>query len=415
MFRSILSTSGTLGIISIINLAVVLLISNTLGKAGVTEMGLIVLGISFVVMLNNIIGGASLVYMVPRAIITNLVCVSYIWALLSACFMTLVLWFFELVPSEYVIHVGILGFIESIFSINIQVLLGRKKIHLHNAIKLIQKVSLLLAFIVLGITIDNFVLALFISFGVTLLISLYFLSKEIKAYLIDKPLASFKQLFNYGIQIQSSNILQLLNYRLIYVFIEKTMGDVLGIYIVAVQLAESLWIPSKALAIIQYSVVSNEKNEEKRKQVSASFLKLTFLLTLILLAILLLVPEEFIGWIFGKDFDGLGVILLSLSVGVMAVAVNQIFSHYLSGKGIYKYNIVASAIGLTLVVSLGWFLIDSYKLVGAGVVTSIAYLGSTIYLAYIFFKKTNLPLSTMIPNKEDFVLFKEKVFNKKKE
>jgi O-antigen/teichoic acid export membrane protein len=412
MISKIFSTSGTLGVVSVINFLIVLMISNSLGIGGVSEMGLIVLGISFVVMINNIIGGASLVYMVPRNSTIALFVNSYLWAVFSALIMTLVIWGLGLVSPKYILYVGVLGLLESFFSVNIQILLGSKKIGLHNALRLLQKISLIGVFYFLGITIQNYVYALLMSYLLVLIVSLIFVFNQIKEYKLVNLGSVFKQSFNYGIQIQSSNILQLLNYRLVYIFIEKSMGEILGVFIVAVQLAESLWIPSKALSIIQYSTVANEKEEMNKRAISFKFLKLSFFITLLGTIVLLLVPEGFIGWLFGKDFSGVSVILMALALGVISMSLNQIFSHYFSGKGIYHYNIIASAIGLIVIVIAGWFLIDEFKLIGAGIVTSLSYLCSTIFLGVVFFKEVNIKLGELMLTKKD-VLFVLKKLKKK--
>lgn len=408
MTRKIFSTSGTLAIVSIINFLIVLMISNTLGKGGVAEMGLIVLGISFVVMINNIIGGASLVYMVPRNSIITLVSNSYVWALFSACVMTFFIWIFELVNPEYLLFVGVLGLLESFFSINIQVLLGKKKVGFHNALRLIQKTGLIVVFFLMGVTIENYIWALFSSYVLVLLASLVLVFNEVTSFSIQNPIKLFKKSFGYGIQIQGSNILQLLNYRLVYIFIEKSMGEVLGVFIVAVQLAESLWIPSKALSIIQYSSVSNEESESKKRLISFRFLKISVAITLLGTLVLVLIPESFIGFIFGKDFTGVTLILLALAVGIVSMSMNQIFSHYFSGNGIYHYNIYASAIGLGVIVLFGWFFIENYELVGAGIVTSTSYLFSTIFLGIIFFRKTEIkPKDVLLKRKDIQFIFQK--------
>jgi O-antigen/teichoic acid export membrane protein len=297
--------------------------------------------------------------------------------------------------------VMLISVLECVFSIHNQVLIGKKKIVNHNLLKILQKVIQLTCFIVLGITIQNFVVAIVISYLFVLILSVYF----VKYHVNFKEKDSLKELFTtsikYGFDIQSSNVVQLLNYRLLYYFIEKTMGTALGLYGLAVQLSESLWIPSKALAIIQYSELSNEIIEEKRKQLSLSFVKASFVITSVLLAILLLIPNSLFLFVFKKDVEGINEIILALSLGVLSIAVNQIFAHYLSGKGIYKYNVRASIIGFIVVVSLGWFAITNYGLIGAGIVTSLSYFLSSFYLAVIFVRESKSKLSDFFIRKED--------------
>jgi O-antigen/teichoic acid export membrane protein len=221
-------------------------------------------------------------------------------------------------------------------------------------------------------------------------------------YQVNEPKKVFLKAFKYGFQIQSSNIIQLINYRFLYFIIEKSMGSVLGIFIVAVQLAESLWIPSKALAIIQYGKVANEKKEENKKSLSLKFMKLSFIATFVLTIILLLIPDSFILFVFGKSISGTKPIILALSIGVISISVAQSFSHYLSGKGLYFYLFRASAIGLVTLLISSAFLFTDYQLIGAGLATSLSYLASTIYLGKSFMKESNSKLKDFLINKSEF-------------
>lgn len=389
MIKTITNTTFTIGLISVLNFVLITLVSNILYKEGVTEMGLIVLGISFIVMINNLVGGSSLVYLASRISLFTLLVVSYSWAIISSILMGAILYIFDLVPNDYIIWVIIIGFLECIFSIHNQIYIGKEDMKTHNLLKLSHKIVQVLIFVLIGITIQNFVLSLFISYLLLLLFSFIKIMKYNDSYNLNEPKKVFLKAFNYGFQIQSSNIIQLVNYRFLYFIIEKTMGSALGIFIVAVQLSESLWIPSKALAIIQYGKVSNEKNEDEKRSLSLKFLKISFIATFLLTIILLLIPDSLILFVFGKSISGTKPVILALSIGVLAISVAQSFSHYLSGKGLYYYLFRASLIGLITLLVSSLFLLSNYQLIGAGIATSLSYLFSTLYLGRCFIKESN--------------------------
>ncbi|MGB1040146.1 MAG: polysaccharide biosynthesis C-terminal domain-containing protein [Flavobacteriales bacterium] len=393
MIKTITNTTFTLGAIAVMNFILVATVSKILLKEGVSEMGLIVLGISFIVMINNLVGGSSLVYLASRKSVKSLLKISYSWAIFSSLFMSAILYIFDLAPREYIIWILVIGFFECVFSIHNQLFIGKEKMKFHNSLKLIQKITQVVLFLVIEISIHNFVFSLLLSYLAVLVFSFVFLFKLENNQPDEEFKVLFKTAFNYGFQIQSSNIVQLLNYRLLYFIIDKTMGSVLGIFIVAVQLAESLWIPSKALAIIQYGKVANEENETKRKSLSLKFLKLSFFGTLGLFLILVFIPESWILFFFGDDVKGVQPIIIALGLGVISIAINQSFSHYLSGKGIYHYLIKASAIGLITLIAFGWILINQYELIGAGLATSLSYFASTLYLGYAFLKESKISFS----------------------
>lgn len=379
------------------------MVSNKLGENGVAVMGLIVLGISFIVMISNLVGGSALVYLSSRKPLVSLLLVSYVWSVFSALFMGFVLWYFQLVPAHFVAWTTGIGFLECLFSIHNQVFIGQENWKTHNSLKLVQKIVQLVVFLLLGITLHHFVVALVASYLVSLVWSFFVLKNSIRFEGNIQFVSIFKTSFMYGFQIQLSNIVQLLNYRLIYFFIEKSMGGVLGIFIVAVQLAESLWIPSKALAIIQYGKISNEIETRKKSELTVSFIHLSFLLTTLALIVLWMIPNEWVLGLFGKDIRGTKPIIYALSLGVMSVALSQSFSHYLSGVGRYKQLLIAAFVGLIPILFFGKYAVTIYGLVGAGIITSVSYAFSCGYLGVVFYRSSGLSLKEILVLKTGFL------------
>ncbi len=399
MIRTISNTTFTLAVISILNFLLVALVANYLGESGVATMGLIILGVSFIMMINNLVGGSALVYLTPRKPLFSVLIVSYGWSLVSAFLMGLLLWFFELVPAKFLYWTVLIGLLECVFSIHNQVFIGKEEMKTHNFLKLIQKSSQVVLFVAIGITLHNFVLALVLSYVATLIFSFLRVFKQLKSFEMKDLKNVFISAFQYGLQIQLSNIVQLMNYRLLYFYIEKSMVGALGIFIIAVQLSESLWIPSKALAIIQYGKISNEEDNRKKADLSVSFLHLSFLVTAIAIVALWFVPNSWILEIFGKDISGTKPIIYALSLGVMAVALSQSFSHYLSGTGKYSHLITGAILGLLPIVLLGNYCVEHYGLTGAAILTSVSYVFSSAYLGVVFYKKSGLKLKEILLSK----------------
>ena len=399
MIRTISNTTFTLAVISVLNFILVALVANYLGESGVAAMGLVVLGISFIVMINNLVGGSSLVYLSSRKPIVSILVVSYIWSGFSALFMGFLLWWFQLVPVQFVYWTILIGFLECIFSVHNQVFIGKEKMKTHNSLKLLQKFIQVVLFVILGVTLRNFIFSILISYLVSLLFSFFAIRIFLSSFGFKNGIEIFKTAFAYGLQIQLSNIVQLMNYRLLYFFIEKSMAGALGIFIVAVQLSESLWIPSKALAIIQYGKVSNETDPQKKADLTVSFVHLSFLITGLAIVALWVVPNSFILEVFGKDITGTKPIIYSLSLGIMAVALSQSFAHYLSGIGKYKYLMIAAILGLIPILVGGKYAISEYGLKGAASITSFSYVLSSLYLGVVFYLQSGLKLKEILLSK----------------
>ncbi len=403
MIKTISNTTFTLAVVSILNFVLVALVANYLGETGVATMGLIILGVSFIVMINNLVGGSALVYLTPRKPLFSILLVSYSWAFLSAFVMGVLLWLFKLVPADFIFWTILIGTLECVFSIHNQIFIGKEDIKTHNVLKLTQKIAQVLFFLVLGVTLQNFVLALVLSYASVLLVSFVVMLKQIISFEINDLKGVFVSAFQFGLQIQLSNIIQLMNYRLLYFYIEKSMVGALGVFIIAVQLSESLWIPSKALAIIQYGKIANQKDKKSKADLTVSFLHLSVLITGIAIFSLILIPNSWILEIFGKDISGTKPIIYGLSLGVMAVAMSQSFSHYLSGTGKYSYLIVGAILGLLPIVFAGKYVVINHGLVGAAILTTVSYIASSVYLGIVFYKQSGLRIKEILLSKTNLV------------
>ena len=66
MSKRIFFTFFIKGIIAVTNLLIVILLSRYTGAAGKGEATLIITSIAMILLFNNVVGGSSLVYFVPR-------------------------------------------------------------------------------------------------------------------------------------------------------------------------------------------------------------------------------------------------------------------------------------------------------------------------------------------------------------
>ena len=128
MFKNILSTLSTKIISAAISFFIVVLTSHLLGAEAVGTIGLIILGITIVLLVSNFIGGGALIYLLPRLGQYKLLVPSYIWSFLSGVVVTYILYIFNLIPKEFGLHIFLLSLINSLASANFNILLGRQKI-----------------------------------------------------------------------------------------------------------------------------------------------------------------------------------------------------------------------------------------------------------------------------------------------
>ncbi|MCO5266364.1 MAG: polysaccharide biosynthesis C-terminal domain-containing protein [Lentimicrobium sp.] len=393
MIRKIISTTASRLVIALLNLAIIWLLARKLGAEGVGTVSLVVLGISIIQMVSALVGGSALVYMVPRHPLMQLLMPAWIWAVVVSAAGSLLLGWFSLVPHEYMLDLFWISLLQSYFSINQNVLLGKEKVFQFNLLAVLQVMLVLASLLVLfgGLhlfSVSAYIIALYISFGSVFLIS-YLLIYRYTSLSGWWNRAIFRDTFRFGGYLQAASFMQLFNYRLSYYIIEKYFDRAtLGVFSIGVQISESVWIISKSIAMVQYARIANSTDEAYAHRLTSDFIKITGLITVAILAVLLVLPAQFFVLIFKAGFSNVTEAILSLSPGILAVALSLMLSHYFSGSGKPWHNTISSGIGLVFTVGLGFTLIPVYGISGAGLTASAAYMAGMLYQLFIFIRRS---------------------------
>ena len=407
MFSRILTTTASRLIIALTNLGIVTVAARALGAEGMGTISLFILGISIILIVSALVGGSVLVYMASRYPVVQLISPAWAWALLVSAAGSFLLTWLELSPPEYAFDLFAISMLQSLFSINQNIQIGKEKILQYNLAAMAQSLILLISLIFLihvagNADILSYITAMYISFSIAFIISFSgIIGYFTKARLFNPEV--IRETFRFGSYVQVAGILQLFNYRLSYYIIEKFFDRAtLGVFSIGIQISESVWIISKSIALVQYSKVSNSKDDDYNVRITLEFIRFTFILTLMMLCALLLLPADFFVMIFRNDFRNVGEVILSISAGILAVSISLMFSHYFSGSGKPWHNTISSGIGLVFTVILGFVLIPTMGIVGAGITSSASYSAGMLYQFFIFRKMTSTPVSNFIPGVRDF-------------
>jgi len=145
-----------------------------------------------------------------------------------------------------------------------------------------------------------------------------------------------------------------------------------------------------SISLVQYARIANTDDKKYSQELTVKLLKAGFFISLICIIPLLILPESFYLFIFGKGFIGVKQVIWILAPGVLVYNFSIILGHYFSGTGKYYINTIASSIGLVASVILFVLLIPTYITVGAGIATSISY-GITSLVVLIFFLRDAKP------------------------
>lgn len=447
MFSNIISTFFSRIFSMFILLIVVVINANSFGAEGVGTIGLIVLNVTILQLITSFIGGTTLVYLIPRRSIANLLILSFLWAIVGNLLGLFILQELYMVPKNYTLLLLLISLSCTFYNINLTILQSFEKIKTFNLFQIIQSLFLV-TFIggsllyhkinELPFEVDIYLLALLLSYILGFIFSIYPIFKHLKSL---NPLKvqvgessdnnriesiNFKNLFIQlkemlllGFWVQLANLAQLLNYRLSYYFIEFYVGrKPLGIFDLGTKLSEAIWVFPKSLCLVQYARLSNNNDEDYARKLTLTFAKIATLFTLIVVILLLLLPPTFFSFIFGTEFSEVKTIIYALAPGIVFLSCLTIISHHFAAKGLYWINGLSSLTGLLVTLVGGFIFIPMaaqtsymHAITVAGLITSCSYFVSLVFSMLFFFKRTQVSISDFLITHEEISLLQTEVRN----
>ncbi len=376
-FGSRLIQSATAFILSI-------LIARWLGAEGKGLAALLVLNLSFSVMVQNLVGGGALVHLLPKYGWPVLKVFSLAWSILASALTGIIIYFWSnpILPFWALFLLGVLLNLSTLYQ---HVLLGFNKVKNANRMLLWQSLGLFFGVLIWyliqgGFSLKAYAILLGIGYGVGLISGFIYVGKNYPAKAFQWK--AFQDTLKLGLFSQAANIFQLGNYRLSYYFLEAYVNTAtVGVYSLAVNLAEVLWLPARSMATVLYAKVSNQPElDQENIKTTLSLTRYSVLITSFGVLVLCMIPDSFHQWVFGEGFQGIQKTIWWLSPGIMALALSNNLSHYLNGQGKILQNTYASGLGLLATILGCTLLIPRFGLVGAAQTASLSYLTSCIFL-----------------------------------
>ncbi len=413
MIGNIINTIGSRLLIALISLSILLLNSNFLGANGLGSVGLIILGVTIILLVSNFVSGGGLIYYAPRHSTKHLFLISYSWIIVTGLIFIPIILFTPLFIKAYAWDVLFLGILLSASSTNNHLLLGKEKVKQFNAISIIQALIQITAlcyffFVEKQQTVRSFVNSAYLAYFASFLFSLIMLMPYLKDQTNSSEISIknlYKKVLNYGFYLQLANIFQLLNYRLSYFILQVFSGRAaVGIFTAGIQLSEGMLLPSRSLAMVQYARISNMNDDTKSVELSIVLMKVAFFITLPLVGILLLIPEEYFTIILGKDFTAVKGVIAAMSIGIIGLSMEGILSRFFSGTGRQKTNTINGLIGLVSTVGFGFWLIPIYGVMGAAYTASISYCIMLLFMLFQINKFAKISYKAYLPNQSDLDL-----------
>lgn len=218
------------------------------------------------------------------------------------------------------------------------------------------------------------------------LIYRYFKKDQFKFSIKDYSWSLSKEYFSYGYKAHLSNIVSFLNYRLDILMISFFLNPLaVGIYNVAVSIAEKLWVISTPISSALFPRISSLKNEVERTNLTIKVARFVLYLSIIIGVFFYIVSPLAIGILFGAQYNDASNVIRILLPGITVFAAERIISNHFAGRGKPQYNLYTSIFTVICNLVLNIFLIPLYGINGASMSTSIAYI-LTFIVKIILFK-----------------------------
>lgn len=376
-----------------VTLLTVLLNSHFLGEEGLGMVALLQFGLLLVTGMAGFVAAGAVVYVRRSHRAGDIRKVAYLWCGCSAIIASVLGVSLGIIPSEWLYASAGLGLLQSLVVFHSQLLIASGKIRANNYLQIAQTSTLLLTvfltYILFEITTPRgFMWALTGALMVTFFYSLFALKGSWKdgptsGHEVDTPPGPL--LLKYGAQGSTGSILQLLTNRANLSLLDHFIGSAgAGVYSVVYYGVEAVWTVARALAPMVNTQVAAASSRLERHTITRRYLHRTLLLTLPIAIVAGLIPESVYAWIFG--IDGIALPIRILIPGMLAGATSSILAHHLSAIGLHKWNAITSGIGLTVLISIGWFVVEPYGVPGAAFAASCAYLAQTAGLLTAFLK-----------------------------
>lgn len=188
-----------------------------------------------------------------------------------------------------------------------------------------------------------------------------------------------------------TNVVSLANYRVSLFLVEQSQGlAATGVYSVAVQVAELLWLLSSSVTLSAYHRIGASESEVAARTTLRA-VRINVLATVAAAPLLLLAARWAVPALLGEVYAGTIVPLACLLPGVAAYAAASSLSAYFTNhRGRPQWSTRIAGLSLLLNATLGAWAAPRWGAVGVACATSVAYIGAIAVGLASFLRATGL-------------------------
>ncbi|MFN2114698.1 MAG: flippase [Anaerolineae bacterium] len=191
----------------------------------------------------------------------------------------------------------------------------------------------------------------------------------------------------YGARAHLANVVGFLNYRADMFLLNMLAGPgVVGVYTIAVSLAERLWIASTSISAVVFpKIAALEGAESARRRLTPVVARHMLWGNLVMAAGAALAAGWLVSVLYSAEFDDSAVALRLLLPGIALLGTARVLYSDLAGRGRPGINSVIASLALLVNIGLNLVLIPRNAIVGVSVATTVSYslLAALTAVAYV--------------------------------
>ncbi len=210
----------------------------------------------------------------------------------------------------------------------------------------------------------------------------------------------------YGLMPMITVILMDVNYRIDVIMLDyfHIAKANIGIYTLAVSLAEKIWLIPDAMKDMLVSRLAKGSNEDEVCRVTRISIALVIMLSLIII----ICGSPVINMLYGLEYKNTYDVILYLLIGIIGMVFYKTVYSFNVTRGNRIINLIFLGIAAFSNILTNWLLIPLYNIYGAALASSISYFVCGFVFLLYFCMKTKTKYTKMIVlRNEDFTRIKK--------
>ena len=322
-------------------------------------------------------------------------------------------WLFPQTPPHYLL-LGIF-IIPGMFTYKFfqSALLGLQRFDLYNFGQVFWGIIhlLLLAFAMfpLKAKVPGAILAEALSWALGAALLFYWTKAVVPKWSFRFNLNLVKEMVLYGFHSYLGNLLAFFNYRTDLFLVNYFLGPAaVGIYSVAVGLAERLWLISQTASTVLLPRVSASTDPDWRRRFTPLITRTVLIMVLPAALLIGILARPLVALLYSDTFLGAVRPLQILLIGIVTFSLSRVLAQDIAGRGEPLLNTYTSALALVVNVILNLLLIPLWGIQGAAWASAASYTTLLVSKLVIYRRLSGNPWKEVLWSKrDDWALYRE--------